>query len=399
MNSEQAAFFNPTGAFVQAQPQQQSTPQPIRLAHPTTYHLQQTQLRNQKQITSDGAPPTPNNSYQSNNTLSNNSFSSSTIDPQILSMDSPDLNQEMDFDNSNTVMSPISNTPSLGSPPTHPDGFDPDDFGRSFKPTSHLESGSPFGESPGNASIYSYGAENLDYSYVEEFSPMSAPTTSAIGPMDVKTNMNNSNAKFFRQPHNSFGTQISMSLPVQLGGEWFDNNNFQQGAHPSSLQFPATGENMQLMASGYLDSDENDSVQKQYVFINLKWALLYEKRRRRRESHNAVERRRRDNINEKIQELSTLLPDLYIDSANKPNKGVILRKSVDYIRHLKQMIEQHKQLVEQHKNRNVELESRVRELSSSGIPIDNNSGSISNRMDLNNSSSIGGLSGSPHNMS
>ena len=31
-------------------------------------------------------------------------------------------------------------------------------------------------------------------------------------------------------------------------------------------------------------------------------ALLNEKRRRRRESHNAVERRRRDNINEKISE-------------------------------------------------------------------------------------------------
>ncbi|KAK7038873.1 hypothetical protein VNI00_010504 [Paramarasmius palmivorus] len=34
-----------------------------------------------------------------------------------------------------------------------------------------------------------------------------------------------------------------------------------------------------------------------------------EKRRRRRESHNAVERRRRDNINEKISELATLIPE------------------------------------------------------------------------------------------
>jgi hypothetical protein len=57
--------------------------------------------------------------------------------------------------------------------------------------------------------------------------------------------------------------------------------------------------------------------------------------------------------------LSTLLPDLYVDSANKPNKGVILRKSVDYIRQLKS-------IVEQERNRNVELESQVRELSQSG---------------------------------
>ncbi|KAF8324262.1 Myc-type, basic helix-loop-helix domain-containing protein [Cantharellus anzutake] len=115
----------------------------------------------------------------------------------------------------------------------------------------------------------------------------------------------------------------------------------------------------------------------------LRAALLNEKRRRRRESHNAVERRRRDNINEKISELSTLIPDCLLveqqqgpsaggngnpgvstfsaeistnemspenliaggpggtngdEEANaihngmKANKGVILRKSVDYIR-------------------------------------------------------------------
>ncbi|KAI9350536.1 hypothetical protein DFJ73DRAFT_390424 [Zopfochytrium polystomum] len=46
-------------------------------------------------------------------------------------------------------------------------------------------------------------------------------------------------------------------------------------------------------------------------------ADINEKRRRRRESHNAVERRRRDNINEKIQELSSLLPDFGSDVQNK----------------------------------------------------------------------------------
>ena len=41
--------------------------------------------------------------------------------------------------------------------------------------------------------------------------------------------------------------------------------------------------------------------------------LASEKRRRRRESHNAVERRRRDNINEKISELATLIPECMLD--------------------------------------------------------------------------------------
>ncbi|TIA91946.1 hypothetical protein E3P99_00863 [Wallemia hederae] len=146
---------------------------------------------------------------------------------------------------------------------------------------------------------------------------------------------------------------------------------------------------------------------------------ITERRRRRRESHNAVERRRRDNINERIAELATLLPEeLLLDSgppnarsnkqsqtplqghqqlleplsprhsdqlpssfsgrletldetqvanlqpgqspnsaqqqsqqsqqkqqavaaaaAGKPNKGVILRKSVDYIRYLQQVVD------------------------------------------------------------
>ena len=46
--------------------------------------------------------------------------------------------------------------------------------------------------------------------------------------------------------------------------------------------------------------------------------IANEKRRRRRESHNAVERRRRDNINEKITELATLIPECILDPAGTP---------------------------------------------------------------------------------
>ncbi|KAF7323522.1 BHLH domain-containing protein [Mycena kentingensis (nom. inval.)] len=95
-------------------------------------------------------------------------------------------------------------------------------------------------------------------------------------------------------------------------------------------------------------------------------ALANEKRRRRRESHNAVERRRRDNINEKISELATLIPECMLEEAPtngtgtgkkdagadedskdgvkdgggvvKANKGMILRKSVEYIRYLQQLV-------------------------------------------------------------
>ncbi|KAL6604963.1 hypothetical protein LY90DRAFT_505580 [Neocallimastix californiae] len=59
--------------------------------------------------------------------------------------------------------------------------------------------------------------------------------------------------------------------------------------------------------------------------------------KKRKESHNATERRRRDFINEKIFELSTLIPESFFDQCaneNRTHKGVILQKSVDYINHL-----------------------------------------------------------------
>lgn len=86
---------------------------------------------------------------------------------------------------------------------------------------------------------------------------------------------------------------------------------------------------------------------------------LEEKRRRRRESHNAVERRRRDNLNERIQELATLVPESLLNKLDpvgspgshqntltkdgKPNKGTILTRSVEYIRHLQQVIDEQNQ--------------------------------------------------------
>lgn len=59
-------------------------------------------------------------------------------------------------------------------------------------------------------------------------------------------------------------------------------------------------------SSSLKEEKTGDPVSKQAILAN-------EKRRRRRESHNAVERRRRDNINEKISELATLIPECMLD--------------------------------------------------------------------------------------
>lgn len=96
--------------------------------------------------------------------------------------------------------------------------------------------------------------------------------------------------------------------------------------------------------------------------------LMAERRRRKRESHNAVERRRRNNINEKIRELSEILPESFLNIPNtngdgfttlpkddKPNKGTILSKSVDYIRSLQQIIDDQNR-------REIELQKMIQQL-------------------------------------
>ncbi|KAJ3177974.1 Transcription factor E3 [Gaertneriomyces sp. JEL0708] len=120
-------------------------------------------------------------------------------------------------------------------------------------------------------------------------------------------------------PAHTHGNFYSMSMPVHAtNGFGAMDHSKMMGSQPSS--FSAYGHGAEIIDEAGLKHLD----------------ALTEKRRKRRESHNAVERRRRDNINEKIQELATLLPDFATDAQNKPNKGVILRRSVDYVRQLQQ---------------------------------------------------------------
>ncbi|KAG0171265.1 hypothetical protein DFQ28_002502 [Apophysomyces sp. BC1034] len=66
---------------------------------------------------------------------------------------------------------------------------------------------------------------------------------------------------------------------------------------------------------------------------NLDSKTAIERIQRRRENHNHVERRRRDNINNTIFELSRVVPNA-IQSGQKPNKGNILKLALDYIKDL-----------------------------------------------------------------
>lgn len=103
--------------------------------------------------------------------------------------------------------------------------------------------------------------------------------------------------------------------------------------------------------------------------VSTKQLSKEEKMKRRREFHNAVERRRRDLIKEKIKELGLIVPPSLLNpplsavqtlqrnpsmnsneindllstikvKETKPNKSTILNKSVDYIKHLNYVLSQ-----------------------------------------------------------
>jgi len=146
-------------------------------------------------------------------------------------------------------------------------------------------------------------------------------------------------------------SHLSMSLPAHLEG-LADSSRDQFPLEPNGIPIPAQkgvgsqaagGYSISPLYSNSFDLDDLDSKG------NI--GLPFDRKAKRRASHNAVERRRRDNINERIFELCTLLPEVHVGTdptVPKPNKGQILKKSVDYVRQMqalvKELVERNKQL-------------------------------------------------------
>lgn len=89
-------------------------------------------------------------------------------------------------------------------------------------------------------------------------------------------------------------------------------------------------------------------------------------RQRRRASHNAVERRRRDTISEKIRELGSMIPDQFygdqqqvVSPNERQHKSVVLRRSVLYMRYLLEQHDESKRKEELNLKRIAELEQML----------------------------------------
>ncbi|CAO3617545.1 unnamed protein product [Cunninghamella blakesleeana] len=178
----------------------------------------------------------------------------------------------------------------------------------------------------------------------------------------------------YHHPHqrqNSFGTAASIAMSPPRGNpysvdptasNWFGTSLDSSSSFGQSPPMFPTGRNDLIVSpsnsTSHLEyvTNEDDEAQQR----NLQ--EIFEKRRRRRESHNAVERRRRDNINERIQELSTLLPEHMLENAPTSsnvnntntqnggkaiNKGTILKLSVDHIKELREEVTRYKDRVKE----------------------------------------------------
>ncbi|KAI8640726.1 hypothetical protein BD408DRAFT_419344, partial [Parasitella parasitica] len=176
--------------------------------------------------------------------------------------------------------------------------------------------------------------------------------------LDIFSNNSLPSSYLYNHPrHNS----ISMGSPIipNTNRQSLSFDQHQPFSAPANAGYSFMGYMSGLAAFHHQPMDANSLSAtgsrsfEEYESVQINQQRLSEKKRRRRESHNAVERRRRENINERIQELGTMLPKVMLDELtglngnnnNKPNKGAILRKSVDHIRILQQEVTNHKQRI------------------------------------------------------
>ncbi|KAJ3417346.1 hypothetical protein HDV05_004811 [Chytridiales sp. JEL 0842] len=285
-------------------------------------------------------------------------FSGGSLDPNSTSLMSPLSNSPLMDDirgsaslESSYPSTPIDNFPRF-QPPTPvaslPFRQHNQNFGKNSISSSAANSSTatPSGSLPG-LSVSMNALKPLANQGV----PVSSGPTSAILPPTTAGTLT----------HNTPATPsdvhfYSMSVPVGKAGFASHENSLKTsnpfvGSLPGGSAFTSTGPSSSLPSGGSKSrkkstvNDDDDAKSRQSD-------LLSEKRRRRRESHNAVERRRRDQINERINELSSLLPDF---AADAQNKGAILGRSVEYIKMMQA-------LATRQQERMVELENIIRRL-------------------------------------
>ncbi|ORZ00727.1 hypothetical protein BCR43DRAFT_485703 [Syncephalastrum racemosum] len=266
-----------------AHPQAPTAAQPMKLRNPTQYHLQQQQQQQPSPFYNTNGSP-------ASDPLDYDNFSQTFMSPMSAAAPLDDL-EDLDYQSGMVSYRQQHNQHNHHHPQPqhmihHPQGVP--------LPTASSSTGMPFPQ--GSPSSYSFAGD--EWSYQQQ------------------------------QQHQQQQQQLALSAPA----------NMDSHSPPNSFMPP---HQFGMGASPPKSLEDDYTMQ-----MNLQ--MIMEKRRRRRESHNAVERRRRDNINDRIAELGTLLPETMLETTGpyKPNKGIILKKSVDHIRTLQQEVNAYQQRIQ-----------------------------------------------------
>ncbi|TGZ57197.1 hypothetical protein CRM22_009980 [Opisthorchis felineus] len=154
---------------------------------------------------------------------------------------------------------------------------------------------------------------------------VSSPTAQDLQPLRMEMGLSGANPLTIATPIPTYapsaGSSNSQSSTPAHQGFTFTPNGGGSSAASSSVP--------QQLSTGNLSNQPYDDVPKSMNF----------KQRSKKESHNRIERKRRDYINSQIVYLSSLLPpELYRDVDGRRNKGSVLRLSVNYIKDLREAV-------------------------------------------------------------
>lgn len=204
-------------------------------------------------------------------------------------------------------------TPNVSTAAIHAGDYNlptPDSISHSFGYGSHHDSHIPNGSHP-HGQFATYASPSSPYYTYNPVPPPrpATPTSLGISPSDVDAlsniaitsgNVNGLNVSVM--PMDTPGSVHPSSLPATVGAP-LSGAPVPLGSHSvsSSSSTKTTASVANGLASAQKQSDSHPDNH------------LSEKRRKRRESHNAVERRRRDNINERIGELAGLIPGVLFE--------------------------------------------------------------------------------------
>ncbi|KAG2219686.1 hypothetical protein INT45_001858 [Circinella minor] len=232
----------------------------------------------------------------------------------------------------------------------HPASIDIHNSDSSDGPMHSDASPATIGAVPVRSNTAAYNTSTSSYSFGAASLAMSPPSTSgARGIPFGETNSHN----WFGTSMDSVGSSFGQSPPIFNGGPTPIEGRNDLIVSPSTSTSQLDG-----LTTGEEDETQQRNLQE-----------MFEKRRRRRESHNAVERRRRDNINERIHELCLLLPDHLLETAPTSsnvmsvstgqsggntraiNKGTILKLSVDHIKELQLELTRYQEKIRELENK------------------------------------------------